>query len=81
MHPLRQLFVVALTLLAGAAQAGTRQGNIVIGKWKQMDVCARQAQTAHPDFTAEENAKREAELKRCLEGRNLPPRQEPAPPH
>jgi hypothetical protein len=40
-----------------------------------MDTCTRQAQTAFPDFTAESNAKRDAKLKECLAGRNLPPRE------
>ncbi|HEV2303805.1 MAG TPA: hypothetical protein VGR91_19740 [Stellaceae bacterium] len=83
MYRLCQLFVIALMLFAGPAEAATLQGNAVIAQWKLMDVCARQAQTAYPDFTAEENAKREAELQRCLQRGNLPPRQllSAPPPH
>ena len=39
----------------------------------------KQAQTAFPDFTVEANAKRDAKLKECLAGKNLPPRELPAP--
>jgi hypothetical protein len=78
MHRLCWLFLLALALVAAPAEASTVQGNVVIGKWKQMDVCAKQAQTEHPAFTAEENAKRQAALDRCLEGSNLPPRQPPS---
>ena len=46
-----------------------------------MDNCAEQAQTAYPDFSAESNAKRDAKLKECLEGQNLPPRELPEPGH
>ena len=52
----------------------SQQGVVAIQNWKKMDLCARQAQTAYPDFTAEANAKRDAKLKECLEGKNLPPR-------
>ena len=40
-----------------------------------MDKCANQAQRAFPDFTAKSNAKRDAKLKECLAGQNLPPRE------
>ena len=40
-----------------------------------MDQCAKDAQAAFPDFTAESNAKRAAKEKECLEGKNLPPRE------
>jgi hypothetical protein len=39
-----------------------------------MDNCAKQAQTAYPDFSAESNAKRDAKLKECLNANGLPPR-------
>ena len=79
MNRVCQLFVIAALFSAGAAEA-TQQGQVVIAKWKLMDVCARQAQTAHPAFTPEENAARQAALKRCLEDNNLPPREPAAPP-
>lgn len=67
-----------LVLMLGAAPAiASQQGNVVLQNWKNMDVCAKQAQAAFPDFTAEANAKRDAKLKECLEGRNLPPRDLP----
>jgi len=43
--------------------------------WKSADKCAKQAQAAYPDYSAEANAKREAKLKECLSNGNLPPRQ------
>lgn len=67
----------ALVLFAGAA-AATQQGVVALSNWKQMDKCAKQAQTAYPDYSAESNAKRDAKLKECLNANNLPPRA-PAP--
>jgi hypothetical protein len=70
------LFAVFL-LSPEAARATSGQGQIAIGKWKSMDTCAIEAQRAHPDFTADSNAKRDAKLKECLAARNLPPRGTP----
>lgn len=64
----------ALALLPAAALA-SQQGVVVVQKWKLSDKCAQQAQAAFPDFTPEANAKREAKLKECLAGQNLPPRE------
>lgn len=69
-----------LVLAIGAAQA-SQPGVTVEKSWKTMDVCAKQAQAAFPDFTAEANAKRDAKLKECLSGNNLPPREPIAPGH
>jgi hypothetical protein len=77
-HPLRVTALLAISFLPVAAHATSTQGVIVISKWKAMDVCAIEAQRAFPDFNAESNAKRDAKLKECLAGQNLPPR-EPAP--
>jgi hypothetical protein len=71
------LFLAAL-FAVGTARAST-QGVLVTRNWKQMDLCAQQAQAAFPDFTPEANAKREASLKQCLAGKNLPPRAPLAP--
>jgi hypothetical protein len=68
------LLAAAMMLVAGPA-AATQQGLTAIANWKQMDNCARQAQAAFPDFTADSNAKRDARLKQCLESSNLPPLQ------
>ena len=65
---------VLLSLLFCSAAEASQQGVVVEKGWKGMDNCARQAQTAFPDFTAEANAKRDAKLKECLAGQNLPPR-------
>jgi hypothetical protein len=40
-----------------------------------MDVCAKQAQAAYPEYSTESNAKRDAKLKECLNANHLPPRQ------
>jgi hypothetical protein len=76
----RTVFILAaaLALSAGAAWA-TQQGVGAIAHWKTMDLCAKQAQAAFPDFTPETNAKREAKLKDCLNANNLPPREPLAP--
>jgi hypothetical protein len=78
-------FAIALLILApmlalgpAAAQA-TQQGVLTLKNWKAMDQCAKEAQTAFPDFTPESNAKRDAKEKECLAGRNLPPREPLAP--
>ena len=78
MHWTAVFLALALLLPAGAAEA-TQQGQNVIKGWKRMDDCARQAQAAYPDYTAEANAKRDAKLKECLDKGNLPPRALPAP--
>ena len=65
--------------LAPAAAWASQQGVVVMKNWKTMDQCAREAQTAFPDYTAEANEKRAAKEKECLEGKNLPPRETPAP--
>jgi hypothetical protein len=70
---------IAIALSAGTAGA-TGQGMATIARWKTMDTCAKQAQAAFPDFTADANAKREAKLKDCLNANNLPPREPLAPP-
>ena len=67
-------------LLPVAAHATSGQGMVVIQRWKAMDSCAAQAQRAFPNFTADANAKRDAKLKECLAGQNLPPRETAAPP-
>ena len=74
---------IAVTLLvlvlAPTAAMASQQGVQATKNWKTMDQCAKQAQTAFPDFTAEANAKRDTKLKACLEGQNLPPRAPLAP--
>jgi hypothetical protein len=67
--------LIAVLLLPATAHAVSLQGTVVIGKWKAMDTCAIAAQRAFPDFSAESNAKRDAKLKECLAGQNLPPRE------
>ena len=71
--------IAALLLFAGAAQA-SQQGQVVLNNWKAADKCAKQAQAAYPDFSAEANAKRDAKLKECLNASNLAPRQPLSPP-
>jgi hypothetical protein len=63
-----------LVVLAKTADA-SQQGHTVFAYWKAADLCAKQAQTAYPDFSAESNAKRDAKLKECLSAGALAPRQ------
>lgn len=70
---------LVFAVLASQAHA-TGQGTSTMQKWRTMDTCAKQAQTAFPDFSAESNAKRDAKLKDCLHFNNLPPRQPAASP-
>ena len=62
-----------LLLLIGTAEA-SQQGQTVANAWKAADKCAKQAQAAYPDYSAEANAKRDAKLKECLNAGNLSPR-------
>jgi hypothetical protein len=71
--------VALMILFGGTAAAATQAGTWAITNWKYMDNCARQAQAAFPDFTPDSNAKRDARLKDCLQGGNLPPRELGAP--
>lgn len=81
MNRIGGVVAVLLAMCPGVADAnGTAQGKAVLTRWKTMDVCTKQAQKAFPDFTAEANAKRDAALKACLAGNNLPPRDDISPP-
>jgi hypothetical protein len=73
------ILAAAALVLASTAVEATQQGQGALVKWKRMDVCAKQAQAAFPDFNAESNAKRDAKLKECLNADGLPPRQPVAP--
>jgi hypothetical protein len=66
--------LLAVFLLWPLGAGATQQGQGALRGWKTMDSCARQAQTAYPDFSAESNAKRDAKLKECLDIWGLPPR-------
>ena len=66
--------LVAVSLLWPIGVGATQQGQAALRSWKTADTCARQAQTAYPDFSAESNAKRDAKLKECLNANGLPPR-------
>ena len=79
MNPLAFSLFAALVLSAVGAQA-TQSGQATLQNWKVMDVCAKQAQTAYPEHTAESNANRDAKLKACLNANHLPPRQPLSPP-
>jgi hypothetical protein len=74
MKPLAFLLFAALVLSAGGAQA-TQSGQAAMQSWRVMDVCAKQAQAAYPEYNTESNAKRDAKLKECLNANHLPPRQ------
>ena len=72
---IRYVFPFAALLLFTATADASQQGHTVFNNWKAADACAKQAQTAYPDFSAESNAKRDAKLKECLNGSALAPRQ------
>jgi hypothetical protein len=78
---MRRLVLACLAVTLAPAAMASQQGIAADIKWKQMDRCAKLAQTAFPDFTAASNAKRDAKVKECLEGGNLPPREPLSPAH
>jgi hypothetical protein len=69
------MLALLLALMPGLAQGATQQATQVMKNWKTGDNCAKQAQAAFPDYTAEANAKRDAKLKECLEGNRVSPRE------
>jgi hypothetical protein len=77
---MNRLALALLIALLPAAAGASQQGFIAQKKWKAMDRCTAEAQAAFPDFTAEANARRDAKLKECLAGQNLPPRDPHSPP-
>ena len=79
MHRAVAVLAVLFFLAPGLAQAASQQATQVLKNWKAGDNCAKQAQAAFPDFTAEANAKRDAKLKECLEANRLAPREPMAP--
>ena len=80
-HPMNRLAAaLPILLLIPAAALASQPGNVVVQRWKLMDKCTQQAQAAFPDFTPDANAKRDAKLRECLAGQNLPPREPPTTP-
>ena len=82
MNRLGFLLPAVLLLFTETAEASS-QGQAVLSSWKTADRCAKQAQAAYPDYSAEAIAKRDAKLKECLNANNLAPRQplsQPPPP-
>ena len=74
------LIAMLLLLSCGTAQAASQQGRDVNANWRTADKCAKQAQAAYPDYSADSNAKRDVSLKECLRLYNLTPRQPLSPP-
>jgi len=72
------LGVFVFGLLPATAWA-SQQGLLVVKNWNLMDQCAKEAQAAFPDYTAEAYAKRDAKEKECLQAKNLAPRAPLAP--
>ena len=78
---MRRLFLILLVLaIVPAAARASQQGVIVVKKWQAMDKCTERSYAAFPDYTTQSNARREALLRACLDGQNLPPRESPPPP-
>jgi hypothetical protein len=73
------LLALLIAVAPGLAQGGSQQASGVMKNWKTGDKCAKEAQAAFPDFTAEANAKRDAKLKECLEANRLAPRESLSP--
>ena len=64
--------LLLLAVFVPATALASQSGSQTMKNWKTMDQCAKEAQTAFPDHTAEANAKRDAKLKECLAAKNLP---------
>ena len=78
---MRRLAVILIVLaVAPAAATASQQGTVVMKKWQAMDKCTERSYAAFPDYTTQSNARREALLRACLDGQNLPPRESPPPP-
>jgi hypothetical protein len=75
----RLAIALLILALAPAAARASQQGIVVLKNWRVMDQCAREAQTAFPDYTADSNEKRAAKERECLAGKNQPPRGPSAP--
>jgi hypothetical protein len=75
MKQLAYVLAALLLFLSATAQAASQQGRDVNANWRTADKCAKQAQAAYPDYSAESNAKRDTSLKECLRAYNLAPRQ------
>ncbi len=73
------VFLLLAVMLAPALGSASQQGTQAIRNWVAADRCAREAQEAFPDYSAEAYAKRDAKLKDCLAGKALPPRAPVAP--
>lgn len=67
------LLLGAVALTPGLAGATTNQ-RTAQKSWNDSDKCAKQAAERYPDYTAEELARRDAFLRRCLNARGLPGR-------
>ena len=75
MYRLAYSLTTVLLFLIGTAEAATQQGQQVNTNWRAADRCAKEAQAAYPDYSAESNAKRDAQVKACLNSYNLAPRE------
>jgi hypothetical protein len=72
--------VAGIVSSAGAQMPGYNGNNQSQRIWGRMDACKREAWKAHPDYTREGRAKRDAAVRHCMEARGLPPA-EPEPPN
>lgn len=77
----RALPIIVLAALFGAAsaQAVTTRYREQTSRWDNGDKCAKLAIEKYPDFTAEDNAKRDAFERRCRNARDVPGRASSSP--
>jgi len=68
------IFALAALLGAGSAHAVTTKYREQTTRWDNGDKCAKLAIEKYPDFTPEDNAKRDAYERRCRNSRDVPGR-------
>jgi len=68
------IIVLAALFGAGSAHAVTTRYREQTTRWDNGDKCAKLAIEKYPDFTPEDNAKRDAYERRCRNSRDVPGR-------
>ncbi|HLJ64261.1 MAG TPA: hypothetical protein VKT70_09155 [Stellaceae bacterium] len=70
----RSCFLALCLVLAGFEAHASDTSKAVSGTWKAQDNCTKAAFRKFPDYTAEAEAKRKADIRQCLANSNLPTR-------